>query len=278
MHGTVAISFSAPFSGWAGIGGCQRQPNKTYHQENIRQPEGLKFVAAEATEFAVCAISEAQPWLRYLIPQAKGAVSKNLWPQGATLPFSLTLTLSRWEREQPSAAPRFPDVLRAKPVADFSLGRQAVLTQRLHFHLKRSSRCNWIRPRTKGVIRFTRHFLSPLSGALVLLHPQPTVETVGYSRSSLTGHRNLCSPVKSVLEQETVRQVDGLLALEGFHKSVAAGCDAPVLPHPDPLPLGEGTAVGRSKISGCVTRQASRRFFTGTTSRAYPATPPLKAL
>jgi hypothetical protein len=144
--------------------------------------------------------------------RAVRAVSKNLWPQGATLPFSLTLTLSRWEREQPSAAPRFPDVLPAKPVADFSLGRQAVLTRWLHFHLKRSSRCNWIRPRTKGVIRFTRHFFRP-SGALVLLHPQPTVETVGYSRSSLTGHRNLCSSVKSVLEQETVRRVDGLLAL-----------------------------------------------------------------
>jgi hypothetical protein len=49
------------------------------------------------------------------------------------------------------------------------------------------------------------------------------------------------------------------------------------LEHPDPLPLGEGTAVGRSKISGRVTRRGSRRFFTGTASRAYPATLPLKA-
>ena len=39
------------------------------------------------------------------------------------------------------------------------------------------------------------------------------VETVGYSRASLTGLQNPCSSVSSVVKQEIVRQVKGLFAL-----------------------------------------------------------------
>ena len=43
------------------------------------------------------------------------------------LPFSLTLTLSRWEREQPSARFGFTPVRPANPVAGFCVGRDAFL-------------------------------------------------------------------------------------------------------------------------------------------------------
>ena len=61
---------------------------------------------------------------------------------------------------------------------------------------------------------FSAHniFFRP-SGASSTLRPQPTVETVGYSRSSLTGLRNLCSSVSSVVRLAIVRRVEGLFAL-----------------------------------------------------------------
>lgn len=51
------------------------------------------------------------------------------------------------------------------------------------------------------------------SGAWSFLHPQPTVEAVGYGRSSLTGLRNPCSSVSSVVKQKVVRRVKVLFAL-----------------------------------------------------------------
>jgi hypothetical protein len=56
--------------------------------------------------------------------------------------------------------------------------------------------------------RRVRRFLSPLRG-LSSLQPQPTVETVGYYRSSLTGLWNPCSsvkPVSYVAQQEIDRR------------------------------------------------------------------------
>src|SRR5947207_8114629 len=48
------------------------------------------------------------------------------------------------------------------------------------------------------------------SGAWTSLHSQPTVETVGYGRPSLTGLRNPCSSVKSVssVVNEEIAQID----------------------------------------------------------------------
>ncbi len=42
---------------------------------------------------------------------------------------------------------------------------------------------------------------------------QPTVETVGYGRLSLTGLQNPCSSVSSVIKTKIVRRVEGLFAL-----------------------------------------------------------------
>ena len=51
------------------------------------------------------------------------------------------------------------------------------------------------------------------SGAWSSLRWPPTVETVGYGRPSLTGLRNPCSSVKSVVKQEIVLRVEGFSAL-----------------------------------------------------------------
>ena len=63
-------------------------------------------------------------------------------------------------------------------------------------------------PVRDGRARLCRqHFLSPLRGS-DLLPPRPTVETVGYFRSSLTGLCNL--PAK----RETCLRLNGVLELD----------------------------------------------------------------